>query len=833
MKHAPAPQDHQASPASTASAAPSATAATAAVAAASKSPLLGTSARSARAGFFRGPSTGAAPTLIESLYSSVRGSASQGSPSPSPGGVAPGLSSAESGYEAVRRGALGAKGYGKAPAPGFPRLSRSHGWTGASAPMQSKARELSDRKLSPGDFDHLALLRGLSIRRAARVSVHQFSRSKVSALLTPQTAWDSYHMELRGGLIAFFLDDRHSWGSPTRSQNHRKELGETSSFARDSHLLRSASSGSLGVGVSKVSAIGSEARRMSGRFRGRQRAQSTVELKDSSTSFEASGLSDNKNINVGNGDAYNGAVVGGGELVACDSDRQLVGLFSAIGCGIKRKKGAILKLKKGSQYGPLALRFNSEEECGEWEQELRALACTSFLSLSDFDVVAAIGKGASAKVFLVTNRASGRKLALKVINKKMMYVDPTTFRHVVDERLALEIVRDEPYFVQLLHAFQTRNALYLATDFCEGGDMHQLLRKRGALPLHAARLLVAQLVLALESLHARHIVYRDLKPENVLFDSDGCARLADLGLCKKLSRGSRNPLTSTVCGTFSYAAPEMLALQDYGFGVDFWSLGVLLYQAVHTTLPFNEAQLKALGTTIRERSKSQSVWNSSTSALPVTVAEGGELLALMDDQHDSFGADNADSAHGEERSDDASDCLSDKGHAKSPAAGVRAALAGDDRSTAEDLDESTGLPRLSFKPECDPYYCQLVHGLLTAEPQARLGCGLEGTLAVKSHPFFASIDWRDLAARKVVNVDLRSYVNSTENGGAQDDLRHFDTEVTGDIHVDEDEDDLAYGDIGLWPPSKAKLLLEEDPMLAGFSFSDDVFGNHVGSRSST
>jgi len=805
-------------------------------ASASKSPRSSRTTRN----FFRGSNSAAAPTLIESLYSSVRGSGAQGSPTPSPGGPlsAPTTSSDGSKWGASLKQTR--KATHPPPAPGFPRLSRSHGVNpsgSVSGSLPDGQRNSSGPKMTMADFDHLALLRALSIRLSARLSLHQFSRSKVSALLTPQTAWDSYYVELRGGLVAFFLDERISWGSPTRlgsaggdnrSQGPSRKLSPAS--ARDSRgrvMLRSASSETLEFGARPTSASNSIS--ASGRLRPRQRARSSLDVKLLSTSHESGGmrgppdLEQQASISSVNSGVVTGKRADESSAGLKDSDRCLVGIFSVMGCVIKRKKGAILKLRKGSNYGPLALRFSSEAECNDWERELRALADTPFLSLSDFDAIAAIGKGASAKVFLVTERSNGSRLALKVIDKESMYVDSTAFRHVVDERLALEIVRGEPYFVQLKHAFQTRRALYLATEFCEGGDMHQLLRKRGALSLNAARLLFAQIVLALESLHLKHIVYRDLKPENVLLDNDGCARLADLGLCKKLSRCSPTPLTSTVCGTFSYAAPEMLAMQDYGFGVDFWSLGVLLYQAVHAELPFSEAELKALGHASRETGSNVDVQNKRRTS----VKEGGELLALMEDIDKSLivkeGSGESEEGQGLKETGD-EQAKEEKRENADP-------VVKNGNAQEKKTHNYESVPvALNFGPGCDRDFRDLVRGLLTPSPTERFGCGPKGMQAVKSHPFFASIDWKALSTRALANDEIRDYARS---GDARDLLRNFDTEITGAIHLDEDEDDMGYGDIGLWPPSKAKRQLEADPMLAGFSFSEDVYVGSIGSRSST
>lgn len=130
-----------------------------------------------------------------------------------------------------------------------------------------------------------------------------------------------------------------------------------------------------------------------------------------------------------------------------------------------------------------------------------------------------------------------------------------------------------PFIVNLVEAFQDKINLYLVFDFVQGGEIFRLLRKENIFPNDVALFYIAEITLALKYLHQRQVAYRDLKPENLLIGSDGHLRITDFGFAKKIVDRSY-----TLCGTPEYLAPEIIMGQGHNEGVDWWALGILLYE---------------------------------------------------------------------------------------------------------------------------------------------------------------------------------------------------------------------------------------------------------------
>ncbi|CAH1108502.1 unnamed protein product [Psylliodes chrysocephalus] len=188
-----------------------------------------------------------------------------------------------------------------------------------------------------------------------------------------------------------------------------------------------------------------------------------------------------------------------------------------------------------------------------------------------FDILEEINKGAFGKVYKANDSKSGGTFALKVLSKSKV-IKENSVQQVKDEVQIQRICGHHPFIVHCPLNWQSRKTLFIVSEFVEGGELFTFLKRYLALPIELVRLYVAQIALALDFLHNAGIVYRDLKPENVLLDSFGNVQLIDFGLSKWLPYGTT---TKTICGTFRYMAPEILATEPYGHAVDWWSLGIL------------------------------------------------------------------------------------------------------------------------------------------------------------------------------------------------------------------------------------------------------------------
>ncbi|PBL02252.1 kinase-like protein [Armillaria gallica] len=232
------------------------------------------------------------------------------------------------------------------------------------------------------------------------------------------------------------------------------------------------------------------------------------------------------------------------------------------------------------------LPFETEVVSGEMRVQItfEQFKVKRALTPRDFEFLKLIGRGTFGKVFQVRKKDTKRIYAMKVLSKKEI-VAKKEVAHTIGERKILQQSLESPFLVGLKFSFQTDQDLYLVTDFKSGGELFWHLQRETRFPLDRARFYIAELVLALEHLHKYDIVYRDLKPENILLDATGHVALCDFGLSKADLKPDE--LTTTFCGTTEYLAPEIL-LDEHGYSkiVDFWSLGVLLFEMCCGWSPF-------------------------------------------------------------------------------------------------------------------------------------------------------------------------------------------------------------------------------------------------------
>ena len=205
---------------------------------------------------------------------------------------------------------------------------------------------------------------------------------------------------------------------------------------------------------------------------------------------------------------------------------------------------------------------------------------------NDFQILKLIGKGTFGQVYQVRKKDTGRIYAMKVLSKKVI-IQKKEIQHTIGERniLVRTATTESPFIVGLKFSFQTPSDLYLVTDFMSGGELFWHLQKEGRFKEDRAKFYIAELILALKHLHNSDIVYRDLKPENILLDANGHIALCDFGLSK--ANLTQDDTTNTFCGTTEYLAPEVL-LDEQGYTkmVDFWSLGVLVFEMCCGWSPF-------------------------------------------------------------------------------------------------------------------------------------------------------------------------------------------------------------------------------------------------------
>jgi serum/glucocorticoid-regulated kinase 2 len=193
------------------------------------------------------------------------------------------------------------------------------------------------------------------------------------------------------------------------------------------------------------------------------------------------------------------------------------------------------------------------------------------VTLEDFKLIKVLGRGAFGKVMLVEKKDSKEVYALKSLKKEEIILQEQ-LENTKTEKMILEKI-SHPFLVGLEYCFQTPEKIFFVMQFMKGGELFQHLRQVRKFDEGRVKFYAAQLALGLGHLHFFDIVYRDLKPENVLLDENGNAALTDFGMAKIVRK---NETTQTFCGTPEYLAPEIIQMKGHNKDADWWSFGVLM-----------------------------------------------------------------------------------------------------------------------------------------------------------------------------------------------------------------------------------------------------------------
>jgi len=342
------------------------------------------------------------------------------------------------------------------------------------------------------------------------------------------------------------------------------------------------------------------------------------------------------------------------------------------------------------------------------------------LTFENFEFLKVLGKGTFGKVILCREKSSNLLYAIKILKKEVI-IKKDEVEHTMTENRVLQSTR-HPFLIGLKYSFTTQDRLCFVMEYVNGGELFFHLSRDRQFSEDRTKFYGAEIICAIEYLHKRGIIYRDLKLENLLLDKDGHIKIADFGLCKEDIQWGKT--TKTFCGTPEYLAPEVLEDNDYGRAVDWWGVGVVMYEMMVGRLPFYNRDHDILF----------------------------ELILM----------------------------------------------------------EEVRFPRTISSEAND-----LLGGLLVKDPLRRLGGGPEDATAVKSHPFFNSINWSDLEKKRITPPFKPQVVSET-------DTRYFDSEFTGES-------------VELTPPdSRGGLMdsireedLDEEPYFPGFSYQGtSVMGGH-------
>eukprot|EP00049_Salpingoeca_infusionum_P018634 m.358068 g.358068 ORF g.358068 m.358068 type:complete len:524 (-) comp18030_c0_seq1:238-1809(-) len=202
----------------------------------------------------------------------------------------------------------------------------------------------------------------------------------------------------------------------------------------------------------------------------------------------------------------------------------------------------------------------------------------------DFTISKPIGNGSYSTVYLATEKETKMVVAIKVVSKALVQKENKQ-KTIIIERDVFNAL-DSPFFVRLFYTFQDQQSLYFVIEYAENGELLNWLKKLGSFDEDCSRFYLAEIVLALEHMHARNIIHRDLKPENILLDKDMHVKITDFGTAKILKDEDEPGRADSFVGTAQYVSPELLSDKTSGMTADLWALGCIAYQLLSGGVPF-------------------------------------------------------------------------------------------------------------------------------------------------------------------------------------------------------------------------------------------------------
>ena len=203
------------------------------------------------------------------------------------------------------------------------------------------------------------------------------------------------------------------------------------------------------------------------------------------------------------------------------------------------------------------------------------------VSLNSFTTISVIGEGTYSKIILVKKKDNSKYFAMKTL-KKSLLKEKKKENYIKNEINTIDLITDNNFLIKHFWTFQTKNKFHFILEYCPGGDLFNLLEKKRKLTIAQTKFYTAQIILALEHLHNKKLIYRSLKPENILINKDGYIKLTNFSISRKVEDDE----AKTICGNIDYLAPEILIKKGYGKEIDFWSLGCIVYEMLFGISPF-------------------------------------------------------------------------------------------------------------------------------------------------------------------------------------------------------------------------------------------------------